>query len=189
MVARCEGVGALLLLFCTKESRHASGVCRLLRNTVVDPVLALAAIGQLTEIDWEAMAYQDWFPYSNDDDKIILLPEELPLVRCSASSFEARESGRLEIRPKYREEFAHRGISMECARLVCRRYLAEYTDGKTILAPNEQDELASPASPTTNATTANAESERERQVLRYRRMKKIGRWETWSRLTRRSWPW
>lgn len=84
------------------------------------------------EIDWEAMAGHDWFRYNFKDDRIMVLPEEPSLIRCSASGVIMREGGRPEIRPKYQEEFANCGISMEYARLVRCLYLAEGTDLKTV---------------------------------------------------------
>lgn len=60
MVAGCEGGGALLRVsLCTIKSWYALGVCRLLRNIAVDPVLALVAIGRLMNINWEAIADQE----------------------------------------------------------------------------------------------------------------------------------
>lgn len=49
------------------------------------------------------MANQDWFPYNYEDCKIMVLPKELPSVRCSESGAKVCEDGCPEIRPKYRE--------------------------------------------------------------------------------------
>lgn len=155
MVSECEGGGALLgVPFCLIWSWYALGICPLLRNMVLDPVLALVAIGRLTETHWEAVEDHDWFSYNYEDGKIMLLPEEPPWVRRSVSGFEEREGGRLEIRPKYREEFTHRGMSLEYARLVWRRYYAARTDLKTIATLEEQNALTRPARPITNGATA-----------------------------------
>lgn len=74
------------------------------------------------------MANQEWFPYDYECGKIMVIPEEPPLVRRSAGGAEVRDGGRSEIRPKYREEFTHCGMSMDFARPVLRRYLADGTD-------------------------------------------------------------
>lgn len=62
----------------------------------------------------------------------MLLLEKPPLVHRSSRGLEVREGGRQETRPDHRGKFAHRGMSMEYARLVWRRYLADGTDVKTI---------------------------------------------------------
>lgn len=61
------------------------------------------------------MKYQSWFPSIYDKGRIVVLPAEQPLVRRSANGAKVRESGRLEVRSSYREEFVHRGISMDYA--------------------------------------------------------------------------
>lgn len=58
------------------------------------------------------------FLYSYDDDKIMVLPVEPPVVRCSVSGARVREGERPEARPRYREKFGHREMSIEYARLV-----------------------------------------------------------------------
>lgn len=51
-VSGCKGGGPLLhVSLCTIKSWSASGICRLLRDMTVDPVLASVATGGLTEID------------------------------------------------------------------------------------------------------------------------------------------
>lgn len=56
--------------------------------------------------------------------KIVALPAEPPLVCRSASDAKVRESGRAEVKPRYREEFVNCGMSVEHARFACRRSLA-----------------------------------------------------------------
>lgn len=159
MVSRCEGGGALFRVsLCLIKSYYALGVCRLIQIMAVDPILPFVATGRLVEIDLEAMADQDWLSYSYEDGRIMVLPEQLPLVRCSASGAKVHEGGRLEIRPKYREKIAHRGMSTEYAGLMWRRYLGDGTNLKTIPTLEEQDALNGPASPTTNAATADVVS-------------------------------
>lgn len=52
MVSSCEGGGALLYIPLELiKSWFALGICRLLRNKAMDRVLALVAIGRLSELD------------------------------------------------------------------------------------------------------------------------------------------
>lgn len=67
----------------------------------VDPVLTLVAIARLVETNWRAMKYQEWFPYSYDAGKNMVLPAGPPLVRRSAGVAEVREGGRPEVRQRY----------------------------------------------------------------------------------------
>lgn len=71
---------------------------------MVNPVLALVANGRLTEIDLKTLKDQELFPYNYDKGKIMVLPAEPPLVRCSASGAKKREGGQLEVKPRYQEE-------------------------------------------------------------------------------------
>lgn len=82
-----------------------------------------------------------------------------------ASSAKVRDSGRLEIRPKYLEEFAHCGMSMEHARLVRSWYLEDCLDLKTLPTVEKQEALTRPASLITNAATADVEGFDERAPL------------------------
>lgn len=76
-VAGCESGGALLSVsFGTIKLLYALGICLLLRNMAVHPVLALVAVGGLTEADREAMADQNWFPYNYENGKIVLVLED-----------------------------------------------------------------------------------------------------------------
>lgn len=140
MIARCEGGGTLLRVpLCTIKSWYAMGICRLLCNIAVNPVLALVATGRLTETDWEAMVAHEWFSYNYKDSKITVLPEKPRLVRRNAAGSEVREVGRPEIRPRYRVEFGHCGMSMQYDHLVWHRFLVDGMEVKNIALLVEQD--------------------------------------------------
>lgn len=64
---------------------------------MLDPLLALVAIGQLTEINWGVIADHHWFPYNLEEGKIMVLPKRPQLIGRSASDVEVREGGRPEI--------------------------------------------------------------------------------------------
>lgn len=136
------------------KSGYAVGICRLIQNMAVDPMLALVAIGQLTEIDWKALEDQDWFPFNYDDGKILVLLAESLLVHCCASGAKVLEGGQPEVKPRYQEDFVDHGMSMKYGRLAWRRYLADGFDVKAILTPGEQNSLSKLASPTTSAAMA-----------------------------------
>lgn len=90
----------------------------------------------------------------------MVLAVEPPSVRCSASGSEVREGGRHKIEPKYRETLAHRKMSIEYARLVWNRYLADCTNVKIVVTLVELDALKRAASLTAIVATADAEFER-----------------------------
>lgn len=98
----------------------------------MDPVSALVAIGRLAEINWKAVADQYCFTYNDEDGKTMVLPEDTPLVRHRTSGSKVGEGGHPEIRPKYREEFAHCEMTLEYAHLAWCRYLANDKDLKNI---------------------------------------------------------
>lgn len=66
----CAGGGALLYLPLDQiQTWYALGNCRVLRNMVADPVLALIAIARVMGIDWKALDVQEWFSYSYKEGK------------------------------------------------------------------------------------------------------------------------
>lgn len=148
----------------------------------------LAAIARLTEIDWIAMEDQEWFSYSYDEGRIIHLPAELPLVRRGTSGPGVPEGGRLEFRPKYRENFAHRGVSIECAPLVWRRYLSAVTDVTSTRTLKKQNVFIGTASPIRRAAMCNVEASARclPPILWSLTIKKTGRWVIWLDSTKRS---
>lgn len=80
-----------------------------------------------------------------------MLAAESPLVRGSASGANVCDGGQLEVRLRYREEFANCGTSMKYARLAWCRYLAHGTDVNFICAFEHQDAFTKPASPIASA--------------------------------------
>lgn len=56
-------------------------------------MLALVATSRLTKIDWKALQDREWFPYSYDEGKIMVLLVELPIARRSAGGAKALEGG------------------------------------------------------------------------------------------------
>lgn len=147
MVLGCEDSAALLYVPLESiKSWYALCICRLLWTMVEDPVLALVAIVQLTEIDLRAMEDQKWSPYNYDEGEIVVLPAESLLVRRSASGAEAREGWRPEVKPRYREEFAHRKVFIEYARIVWRRYFSAGTNLTSTPTFKGQRVLTRPAS-------------------------------------------
>lgn len=72
-------------------------------------------------------------------------PAEPPFTSRRASGAKVRECGRSEVRPRYGEELAYRGISMEYARLVWRCYLANGTNMNEFPTFEKQDVLTKPA--------------------------------------------
>lgn len=120
-------------------------------------MLSLVAFAQLTEIDWRAKDDQVWIPSNHNNGRIVVLPAVPPMVLRSASGAEVRVGGRLEVRTKYRVEYAHCGTSMNAARLVWRRYLLASTDLTAVPTLAEQDALTQPPSPITSAATADVE--------------------------------
>lgn len=112
----CEGDSALLyVLLGLIKSWYALGICPLMRNMAINPVLALVVIGRLAETDWKASEDQKWFPYNYDESTIMELAPKLPLSCRSASGAKVREGEQLEAKPRYREEGAHRGMSINYA--------------------------------------------------------------------------
>lgn len=91
-----------------------------MRNMEVDPVLAFVAVGRVTEVDWDAFKDQDWFSYDYAKGKVVVLPAKLPMRRLSADGVEVREGGQPEAKPKYRQEFAKRGMSNDFAHMTWR---------------------------------------------------------------------
>lgn len=100
------------------------------------------------------MKNQEWLLYTYDVGEIMVLPAKPSLVRHSARGDQVREGGRLEMRPRYREELARPVMSMDYARPVCCRYLAARNVLKAIPVLHEQDAITRPASPSTSAAMA-----------------------------------
>lgn len=88
------------------------GLLRLVPNIEADPVLALVAIGRLTETDRNAMEDQKLFLYDYDVGKTMVSPAELPLVRRNGRGAKVREVRQLKVKSKLLEEFA----THECLR-------------------------------------------------------------------------
>lgn len=120
------------------------------------------AITRLTEINCSVVEDQEWLPYKYDESKIMVLTTDPLLGRRSASVVKVRKGARLEVEPKYREELAHYGMSMNYARLVRRRYSSASTDLTAISALEEQHASTVPASVTANAVMARVEVPAER---------------------------
>lgn len=68
------------------------------------------------------------------------------------------EGAQLEVKSRYRKEFANYGMSMLYVRLARSRYAANATDVKAILMFQKQDALAKLTSPTTSAAVIDAET-------------------------------
>lgn len=105
MVSGCKGVSTLLHV--------PSSICWLVFNMAMNPVLALAALGRLTEIDWKAFEYQDLFLCNYDEGDVIVAPADPPLLRSITSGAEVREGVQSEVEPRYLEKFANCGICLE----------------------------------------------------------------------------
>lgn len=123
----------------------------------VDPVLAVVAIWRLTGLYWKAMDGHEWFPYIYEEEEIMVLPAEPRFVRYSTKGAKLREGGIVEVRSRYREESARRGVSMDSVRLVWRRYPADDADLSAITMFEEQNALNSLASLITSVALADVE--------------------------------
>lgn len=55
------------------------------------PLMTLAAIKRLTDIDLKALEDQKWLLCNYDNSEIKRMPAEAPLVRCSFSDAKVRE--------------------------------------------------------------------------------------------------
>lgn len=131
MIAGSGDHGFLLRVgLSTMKSWYKLELLRLIRDMEVDSVLAFVAVGRLTKVDWDALGDQEWFPYKYAEGKFVVLPSKLPMVRRNSNGLKVREGGEPEVKPKYRVEFANRGMSIEFARLAWRRYFAECIDFK-----------------------------------------------------------
>lgn len=91
----------------------------------------------------------------------MVLSAERSLVRCSEGGAKVRESGRLEVRPRYREALTHCRMLMDFAQLVWRYFLSAGLNLTAILTIEEQDALTQPASPTTSLAMAGDEAPAE----------------------------
>lgn len=93
----CGGQGALLyVLPDTMKLWYAMSIFRLIRNVAGHVVVALVAIGCLMKIDWNVLKDQEWFSYTYDKVKDVVLPAGPPLVRSTASGAAVRESAHAE---------------------------------------------------------------------------------------------
>lgn len=118
-VSSCGGVSALLCVpLGSIKSWNALGICRLILSLAVDLVLVLVAAGRLTEIGWYALKDQEWFPYSFDKGRVMMLLSKPSLVRCSARDAEVRECKEREVKQKYREKIVIYGMALKYASLA-----------------------------------------------------------------------
>lgn len=102
MVSSFDGGRALLYVHLdTVKTCCALDVRQLVLDMTVDLVLALVAIGRLTEFERDTLEDQEWFQCNYNERKIRVLPAEPPMVRRSASGVELREGGQSEVKLRY----------------------------------------------------------------------------------------
>lgn len=148
MIAGCADHGVLLQVDRLPiKSWYQLELLRLIRDIEMDPVLALVVIGLLTEVDWDALGDQEWFPYKYAEGKTVVLLSKPPMMRSNSRGLEVREGVQPVVKLKYRAELATRGRSIELVCFAWRRYIAEGIYFKEIPKLAGRDALTCPAGP------------------------------------------
>lgn len=92
---------------------------------------------RISEIDWKVLEGPEWFPYTSDERKTMVLPAKPPSVRRSAGRAGVRDGGQPEVNLTHREKSATHRMSRKYGLLSWSRYLADGTNVKAIFTLKE----------------------------------------------------
>lgn len=103
----CLGSGVLLRdTLEMVDQWYSLGILRLIRATKIYFVLAFLVVGRGAERIWLAQTDQCWISYEHFAEKMISLPAEASMVRCSMDGGDIMKGGRLKLRLICHAEYA-----------------------------------------------------------------------------------